>query len=618
MTLLFPVFTWAKSCAIVPGSIVAAKAGNNSNVRPETGWVSVTLPDIWLQRWPGYTGTVWYRMNLDESCQNAQDAALFVERINMAGAVWINQTPLWRDEQLTEPLSRSWNAQRYWQIPAALLQEKNNTVWIQVIGLAFHAPGLGRVQAGNNQAIDVAYTWSIWMNKYAWMINQVISGVVGSICLLIWIMRRREKAFGWYGLMSILWVLFGYNVLATSTWPFSNSLDVSVFNSIAFVLYTACFCIFTWRFGQCHYPKLEKLLFFLTTVSVVFLLVLPKAWQIHMLALSGTIFTLVFFGNCILYQFYAWKVRRTEDTLLAVTLLFYLVIGVHTTLVMLQMIHADFLYVALSGLVGMVFMSLMLAWVFVRNIKKIEYAADDLKITIDETRVQLTDTLQREHALEMQNALLKERLQIARDLHDGFGSSLVRSITLVEQTQAHLERKHYLSILKSIRDDLRQVIDNSGHSSQLVKDTPAQWIVPIRHRFTHIFEELSMQSSWSVAALWPQSWTQAKLIELTRFVEEGLTNVIKHSHASQVWFELHTHKDANDETLSVTIGDDGIGFDAKQITAACIGIGMQSMMARVQKLGGNFKIRSSNEGTILEAHFQFNDQLTESITTHTR
>jgi two-component system sensor histidine kinase UhpB len=611
--LLFPGLTWAASCAIVPGSVEVARAQGINDPRPDNGWTPVTLPDIWTKRWSDYTGVAWYRMALNKHCQHAQDAAMLVERINMTGAVWVNQTQLWRGQQLTEPMSRNWNTPLYWQIPAALLQEKNNTIWIQVSGLSFHSPGLGKVEVGDAAAIEDAHTLANWMQKYAFAINLVISGVVGSICLLIWGMRRREKAFGWYGVMSILWVLFGYNTLTTSPWPFSTSLQVSVFNSLAFVLYVTSFCIFTWRFGQCRYALLEKVVVALCVVTSILLLALPEAMQVGMLMIAGLGFSVVFFGNCILYQFHAWKTRRTEDMFLAVSLLLYLLIGAHASLVVLELVETRYVFVALSGLVGMVFMFLMLSWVFVRNIRKIEHAAENLKITVEETTVKLTDTLQREHALEMQNVRLKERLQIAQDLHDGFGGALVRSITLVEQKQGDFEKKHYLSILKSIRDDLRQVIDNSADSSQLVQVDPGQWIAPIRHRFAHIFEELDIQSSWAVTSRWPQSWTKSRLIDLTRFIEEGLTNVIKHSHATHVWVELAERSDATGDKLILQIRDNGVGFLPLQIAESSAGIGMQSMMARIHKLGGTLTVTSSEAGTQLQASFYYPLTATDSI-----
>jgi two-component system sensor histidine kinase UhpB len=606
--MLFPFIGYAQQCTITPEHIAAAKAGEDVNVRPQTGWETVSLPDVWSNRWPDYTGSVWYRIDLSEQCRHATDVAIFVSRINMTGAVWLNDSLLWQDSNLIEPLSRSWNMPRMWQIPAELLSRENNTIWVRVVGIDYHQPGLGKLVVGDRASIGQTYSLHMWMQRYTMMINLVISGVVGLICLLIWMMRRSERIYGWYGLASVLWVAFGYNTLALTVWPFSSSILASQVNGLLFMLFVLSFCIFTWRLGKINSGKFEKILTVVAILLTVGIAFTDRQTSVQMMGVSGGVWSLLFFANCIYFPFHAWRVRRVPDTLLAVCLLSYLGIGVYSALSVMQVIEAEFMYVQTSAITGMLFIALMLAWMMVSNIKKVETAAQDLKITVDETRAQLTSTLQREHTLEIQNIRLKERLQLARDLHDGFGSSLVRSITLVEQTSETLDKKHYLSILKSVRDDLRQVIDNTAIAPQPIHATPGQWIAPIRHRFMRIFEEIAIQSSWSVMPHWPLNWTQSQLIDLTRFVEEALTNVIKHSHASHVWVELTEAQEGDATTLSVHIRDDGTGFDHNDVNASCMGLGMHSMQARITKLGGILEIQSGQSGTSLQAYFKYQSQ----------
>ncbi|QBQ98952.1 hypothetical protein E1956_17040 [Paraburkholderia pallida] len=42
--------------------IEAARSGWDATSAPATGWVSVTLPDVWATRWPRFDGVVWYRL----------------------------------------------------------------------------------------------------------------------------------------------------------------------------------------------------------------------------------------------------------------------------------------------------------------------------------------------------------------------------------------------------------------------------------------------------------------------------------------------------------------------------------------------------------------------------
>ena len=77
-----------------------------------------------------------------------------------------------------------------------------------------------------------------------------------------------------------------------------------------------------------------------------------------------------------------------------------------------------------------------------------------------------------------------------------------------------------------------------------------------------------------------------------RVVQEALNNCAKHSHATQV--RVFVRRD--DEGLSATVQDDGVGFDSTQER----GIGLLGIEERVARLGGLFSIQSSSgHGTTL-------------------
>ncbi|MGI9121359.1 MAG: PAS domain-containing sensor histidine kinase, partial [Rubrobacter sp.] len=79
--------------------------------------------------------------------------------------------------------------------------------------------------------------------------------------------------------------------------------------------------------------------------------------------------------------------------------------------------------------------------------------------------------------------------------------------------------------------------------------------------------------------------------ELTRLVQEALTNVRRHAEAGHVRVELGL-----DGVLAyVVVSDDGRGFDTEK---AGPGIGRQSMRHRALELGGEFDLESApGEGT---------------------
>ena len=111
-------------------------------------WVDVPMLDDWSQRWPGYDGAAWYRVDWESPCGRDQPVALAIINMILAGEVFVNSELIWRDQSLVEPLSRSWNMPRYWLLPKALLKDQGNSVWVRIHGISAQTPGLGRLRIG--------------------------------------------------------------------------------------------------------------------------------------------------------------------------------------------------------------------------------------------------------------------------------------------------------------------------------------------------------------------------------------------------------------------------------------------------------------------------------------
>jgi signal transduction histidine kinase len=84
---------------------------------------------------------------------------------------------------------------------------------------------------------------------------------------------------------------------------------------------------------------------------------------------------------------------------------------------------------------------------------------------------------------------------------------------------------------------------------------------------------------------------------LYRVLQEALTNVAKHADANQVRVALR----CDAEAVSLTVEDDGQGFEVQAGTSA--GIGLLGMQERIELLGGQLEIESwPGQGTRLIAH----------------
>ncbi|HCW19939.1 MAG TPA: histidine kinase, partial [Achromobacter sp.] len=245
-----------------------------------------------------------------------------------------------------------------------------------------------------------------------------------------------------------------------------------------------------------------------------------------------------------------------------------------------------------------------------RNVRRIERFNHELADGIAQARTELADTLEREHALAMSNTRLQERLQIAHDLHDGLGGSLVRMMAMVEQAKAPLQGQQFLSMLKLLRDDLRQTIDSGSSADVKVPATPLEWAAPLRHRFVQLFDELDLASSWQFPPQWVTPPTPLQCLALTRLVEEALTNVVKHSRARRV--QLQLLQPAPGE-LRLRIEDNGAGFDVAAVRQAGVSVGMRSMHARIARVNGMLEVSSAPGQTVLTAVLQIRPVAPQSV-----
>jgi PAS domain S-box-containing protein len=203
-----------------------------------------------------------------------------------------------------------------------------------------------------------------------------------------------------------------------------------------------------------------------------------------------------------------------------------------------------------------------------------------------------------------------ERQVIARELHDEIGQVLTAvRINLQSIKRSAQPGSQLLSIddslvivdgaLSRVRElslNLRpSVLDNLGLSSAL------RWYV-----------DRYAQRSGIVADLKSNLEEGRRLrVELEtacfRIVQEALTNVARHSQATQVWVQLTS----SNGTLDLKVKDNGVGFDVDRLlkdTLPARALGLRGMEERAVAARGSFKIDSvPTRGTEVRVSFPLKD-----------
>jgi signal transduction histidine kinase len=193
------------------------------------------------------------------------------------------------------------------------------------------------------------------------------------------------------------------------------------------------------------------------------------------------------------------------------------------------------------------------------------------------------------------NAQETERSRIARELHDDISqqvSLLVIDLALLRGaaqtdtkslTEEALQRAE--GIVKSVHD-----LSHRLHPAKLRLIGLVAALRDLQHEMTQANVPITFTHD-RVPATLPQDVTLC----LFRVVQEAVQNALKYSHAHQL--SVNLNGSANELTL--TIIDDGVGFDVKSAWGK--GLGLVSIGERVEAIGGTFEILSKpGSGTRVE------------------
>jgi signal transduction histidine kinase len=187
--------------------------------------------------------------------------------------------------------------------------------------------------------------------------------------------------------------------------------------------------------------------------------------------------------------------------------------------------------------------------------------------------------------LSQQNALHRERARIARDLHDSLGNSLTKIVLLNEL--AFDQRADPEKAARSIGDvsvAAREVIkslDRTVWALNPRNDTLDNLLTYLGQTAADFLRAANVRCRLDlprVVADRPLSPDVRHHILM--FVQEALTNVVRHARAG----EVHVRAAVGEDSLELEVEDDGQGFETAPGLAGQDGL--INMRQRIQELGG--------------------------------
>lgn len=260
----------------------------------------------------------------------------------------------------------------------------------------------------------------------------------------------------------------------------------------------------------------------------------------------------------------------------------------------LKIANKNNLNIVLLSLVGIL---ILLVVLFVKNYKQ--------KLILRQKRIVELEIQQQLLATE---AVLigeeKERVRVAKDLHDGLGGllsgikfsfqNMKGNLTIPKENENEFEKG--MKMLDTSIDEIRRIAHNMMPET-LVKyglDTALEDFC------SNINQIGNLRVTYQSIGMKDHTMEQSKAINIYRIVQELVYNSLKHAQAKSIIVQLIK----NEDNLSLTVEDDGIGFDPKSIENSK-GIGWSNIYTRINFLKGKLDLQSqSGNGTSVQLTFE--------------
>jgi signal transduction histidine kinase len=190
---------------------------------------------------------------------------------------------------------------------------------------------------------------------------------------------------------------------------------------------------------------------------------------------------------------------------------------------------------------------------------------------------------------------------LARELHDTVAQQLTAVLVELRCMQSEQDGRHVAQELDELQTTLAAAVRNLRGALLDLRGQPTEddsFVPDVKDLLSNFTNHTGIDGRLIQSPSWPGSLSCVASHNLTRVLEEALTNVRAHSGASHVTIELGAHGDE----LFIEVTDDGRGIVS--YSPIKHGLGLTGMFERVAILGGELSISTCGKpGTTVTATF---------------
>jgi signal transduction histidine kinase len=382
-------------------------------------------------------------------------------------------------------------------------------------------------------------------------------------------------------LLYLEWILFGISIIIMNLPPARVLIKSNNINPILLILSVTLFGIMGLRF-----PSGNRLSKFIYTLSQLLLILFVNIGSGAGIGFSPVLLLIVVIRSISIFKF-------PESLLVAFMVWLCFIFNLNTIIIPpvgtdIQMLRSgninDIVWILKLNFV----MLFSLVLIFILLLVNALFAELQSR-----RQLALAHERLREYALRIEDqATLQERNRIAREIHDALGHSLTAQSIQLENALVYLESnlEKTKGFLLEARQLSARLLQEVRYSVATLRSDPLQGKsldVAIKVLIADFQSRMQITPKYFLSGNLSLSHELNKTIY--RIVQEALTNISKHSKATEVNIDIH----ATNDSFCLRVEDNGIGFDPKQNTA---GFGLKGMRERTSALGGQFYLISKPQG----------------------
>jgi signal transduction histidine kinase len=559
-------------------------------------WQPVTLPCASAPQWyrekqsPSTTQLTWYRLQVPASHQLALPLYLFIPYGKSNGTLSIYAD---RGLAYQSHANLQWNGSnqpRWIALPNTTQSRVPHELLIRVQHEKASGEGLSSVWIGTHDELYARYAKLNFLQTQLSGVGSAAFLATGLFAFLIWLTRRSEPIYALFFLMSVF-----YFAASMNSYVGDNQLLLSdawfgwlTVNSTLWMLCT--FHLFLEQLHGCRRKGLTRTLL-ISSAGMSLITVPDIAGLTNSTAINLLLYLFIVIMGIGVFALGLWNsVRRPsrDGILLSGWGMLIALSGFADWLMQSSFIGMENVFLTKYASIGLVFVFWYIMFRrYVDALRTVEAAKNNLAQRLKEREAELAAAHERLREIERRQTLSQERQRLMQDMHDGLGSSLVSALRVVEH--GRMDEAEVAQVLKGCIDDLKLAID----SMEPVDADLLLLLATLRYRLGSRLESSGIALRWEVKSVPKLDWLDPKnALHILRILQEAFTNIIKHTHAT----EIRVATRAESDHVVVTITDNGQGFAVENALKSG-GKGLSNQMRRAEFIGAEIKWDSDDAGT---------------------